>query len=235
MLGVPLRNRVTPFGAIIATSERGTMMGNRGILHNDRRELVRSTQLRRWICCVTSFKGIRRVIMKPHSYTELFFLDEATAFAAGHRPCFECRRTAAVAFQEAWTRACGDRATADQMDRVLEAERRTPRTGERRTFEAAARSLPDGAMVSWQGRPWLVFRGQLLLWTPGATWAERRSVDMRSTYLHPGRRRKCSAPATSWGPTSPPHARARQRAFRTAGSREFTGGSTRPVRARRPG
>jgi hypothetical protein len=163
---VPLQNRVTPFGEIVATPERGTMMGNRGILHDDRRELVRSTQVRRWICCVTSFKGIRRVVMKPHSYTELFFLDETTALAAGHRPCFECRRTAAVAFQAAWTRAFGDHVNADQMDRVLDTERRVAKTGKKRTHEAEAGSLPDGAMVAWDGSAWLVFRGRLRRWTP---------------------------------------------------------------------
>jgi hypothetical protein len=163
---VPLRNRVTPFGGIVATPERGTMMGNRGILHDDCREIVRTTQVRRWICCVLSFKGIRRVVMRPRSYTELFFLDEATALAAGHRPCFECRRSAALAFQSAWAQALGGCATADEMDRVLEAERRVPRTGLKRTYEAEARSLPDGAVIALEGRAWLVLHGRLLRWTP---------------------------------------------------------------------
>jgi hypothetical protein len=163
---------VTPFGEIIATPERGTMMGNRGILHDDRKEIVRSRQVRRWLCCVTSFKGIRRVIMRPHSYTELFFLDEATALAAGHRPCFECRRKSALDFQAAWTRAFGSCAMAEEIDRVLDSERRVPRSGEKKTYEAEARSLPDGAMVARGGCAWLVLDGELLRWTP-AGYANR--------------------------------------------------------------
>jgi hypothetical protein len=164
---VPLRNRVTPFGDIVATPERGTVMGNRGVLHDDHKELVRTSQVRRWICCVLSFKGIRRVVMKPRSYTELFFLDEATALAAGHRPCFECRRAAALEFQAAWLRASGVHAMADDMDRVLDAERRAPRSRTKRTYEADARDLPDGAMIVRDSRAWLVLGGRVLLWTPG--------------------------------------------------------------------
>ena len=115
---MPLQNRVTPFGAIVATPERGTMVGNRGVLHDDERRLVRPWRLRRWICCVLEFKGIRRTVMSPRRWTELFFLDEATAFAAGHRPCFECRRASALAYQAAWARAFGLRELpkADAMD-----------------------------------------------------------------------------------------------------------------------
>jgi hypothetical protein len=164
---MPLRNRVTPFGEIIATPERGTLMGNRGILHDERKQLVRSSQLRRWICCVTSFKGRRRVIMKAHSYTELFFLDEATALAAGHRPCFECRRNAAEAFQRAWARAFRVHPMADDIDRVLDSERRLPRSYAKRTFVAEIRSLPDGAMIARDANAWLVLEDRLLRWTPG--------------------------------------------------------------------
>ena len=121
---MPLRNRVTPFGELVAIPERGTMLGNRGILHDERREIVRTSHVRRWICCVLEFKGIRRTVMKPRSYTELFFLDEATALAAGHRPCFECRRRAALDFQSAWVKALGGPAMADDMDRVLSVDRR---------------------------------------------------------------------------------------------------------------
>ena len=87
----PLENRVTPFGTIVASPGRGLMMGNRGVLHDDRQRVLRSSALRRWIACVTEFRGRRRTVMQPRRYTELFFLDEATAFAAGHRPCAECR------------------------------------------------------------------------------------------------------------------------------------------------
>src|SRR5262245_37465472 len=99
---MPLQNRVTPFGEIVAVPERGTLMGNRGVLHNDAGRIVRSYQVRRWIACRTTFRGRRRQLLQPHSYTELFFLDEATAFAAGHRPCAECRHTDYQRFKTAW-------------------------------------------------------------------------------------------------------------------------------------
>src|SRR5215472_6923798 len=88
---MPLQNRVTPYGEIVAVPEHGLLMGNRGILHDDAQRIVRSWQVRRWIACRTAFRGRRRQVMQAHSYTELFFLDEATAFSAGHRPCAECR------------------------------------------------------------------------------------------------------------------------------------------------
>jgi hypothetical protein len=162
---MPLRNRVTPSGEIVALPERGTLLGNRGVLHDDRRTIVRASQVRRWICCVLEWKGIRRTIMKPRSYTELFFLDEATAFAAGHRPCFECRRAAALAYQSCWTKAHGAFARADDMDRVLQADRRL-HGGRKKTYVAEGRSLPDGALVVRDGAAWLVLGGRLRLWTP---------------------------------------------------------------------
>jgi hypothetical protein len=162
---MPLRNRVTPFGEIIATPERGTMLGNRGILHDEHREIVRTSQLRRWLCCVLEFKGRHRVVMKPRSYTELFFLDEATALAAGHRPCFECRRQAALDFQSFWTEAHGAFARADEMDRVLGEDRRH-RGGRKKTYVADVRGLPDGAFVARDGAAWLVRGRRLLRWTP---------------------------------------------------------------------
>lgn len=95
---MPKQNRVTPDGQIIATAARGSFMGNRGILHNDQQEIVKPFAHKAWIICQLRFKGRRRQLMQPGKYTELFFLDEATALAAGHRPCFECRREAAQAF-----------------------------------------------------------------------------------------------------------------------------------------
>ncbi len=158
---VPLRNRVTPAGDIIVAPERGTMLGNRGILHDGERRIVRTWQVRRWLCCVLAFKGIRRQIMKPGSYTELFFLDEATALAAGHRPCFECRREAARAFQRFWMAAVGTPASANDIDRVLHAERRDARV------RARAADLPSCAFVAWDGAAWLVDGGRLHRWSPG--------------------------------------------------------------------
>src|SRR5579863_4495469 len=131
---MPLQNRVTPFGDLIATPERGTMLGNRGILHNAHKEIIRTSKVRRWLTCVLEFKGIRRTIMKPGSYTELFFLDEATALAAGHRPCCECRRQDYQRFQYYWQKAFGLKPTADQMDQQLQQERR--QNSKKKTYQA---------------------------------------------------------------------------------------------------
>ena len=114
---MPRQNRVTPFGDIIATPHRGTFMGNRGVLHDAGGRIKRAWQLKRWIVCVLVFKGRKRQVMTPGHYTELFFLDEATTLAAGHRPCAECRRDRFLAFGRAWRSARpkgkqGDRPTA---------------------------------------------------------------------------------------------------------------------------
>src|SRR5262245_10377094 len=124
---MPLQNRVTPTGEIIADPARGTLMGNRGgPLHRPDQTLgARRWVSKAWICCRLEFKGRRRQVMSPGKYTELFFLDEATALAAGHRPCFECRRAEAEQFARLWAKVHGahDRARAGDMDRVLHAER----------------------------------------------------------------------------------------------------------------
>src|ERR1700758_945759 len=125
-LARPLRNRVTPAGELIATTHRGTMYGNRGVLHNDDLALVRRSQVRRWLVCVLEFCGRRRPILRPGRYTELFFLDEAVALAAGHRPCAECRHPAYQSFRTAWAAALAlpAKPPADDIDRVLDHERR---------------------------------------------------------------------------------------------------------------
>src|SRR5882672_787550 len=145
---MPLQNRVDPFGNIFRTSARGTMMGNRGgALHNADREIVRPYKSRRWIACVLEFRGRRRVVMSPNRYTELFFLDEAVAFAAGHRPCAECRRERYNAFKDAWQLAhrLDETPFADEMDVELHPARIDMR--KKVTYEAALRSLPDGCFV----------------------------------------------------------------------------------------
>lgn len=161
-----LRNRVTPFGEIVSVPERGTMVGNRGVLHDDEKQIVRTSHVRRWIACVLEWKGIRRQVMTPRRYTELFFLDEATAIAAGHRPCFECRRNAALEFQRRWAQAFGKLSLADDMDRVLGADRRV-RGGGKVTFMAPLRDLPDGTFITAEGSAWLLLGSRLLRWTPG--------------------------------------------------------------------
>jgi hypothetical protein len=169
----PLRNRVTPAGELIATEHRGTMYGNRGVLHNDDLALVRRYQVRRWLVCVLEFRGRRRPILRPRRYTELFFLDEAVALAAGHRPCAECRHAAYQSFRTAWTTALAlpGKPSADDIDRVLHEERRLA-DGARVTYPAPLRELPDGVFVARDGESWLVHDGGLHRWTP-AGYAER--------------------------------------------------------------
>jgi hypothetical protein len=167
---MPLQNRVDPYGAIFRSPARGTMMGNRGgAIHNDAREIVRGYVSRRWIACVLEFKGRKRTVMSPGRYTELFFLDEAVALAAGHRPCAECRRERFHAFQNAWMgRAAGnfsDSPRASQMDEELHCAR-IDRRGNKVTYEAAPSHLPNGCFVDIAGSPFLVWNGALLLWTP---------------------------------------------------------------------
>ena len=169
---MPLQNRVTPFSTLIATPERGALMGNRGCLHNDRREIVRDFAGKRWIACRLDFRGRRRVVMTPGRYTELFFLDEVTALAAGHRPCAECRREAYNAFRRAWVAAglpCrGSLPAADEMDARLHAER-LDSTGEKATHPARLADLPSGVFIVLDrtDQPLLFFDGLLWPWTPG--------------------------------------------------------------------
>ncbi len=167
---MPLQNRVTPFGELVAVASRGQFMGNRGgRLHRDDRTLgARRWVSRQWICCVTRFKGRHRAVW-GNGYTELFFLDEPTALAAGHRPCFECRRRDAVAFAASWAAArhASVPLRAAEMDRVLHAERLDGR-GKRRHALPIDR-LPDGAMLTMPGEPETAFvlRGEFLLpWRP---------------------------------------------------------------------
>ena len=171
---MPLQNRVTPDGELIATPERGTMFGNRGgrIHRADRQLSSKRWHSKQWICCVLAFKGRRRLVMAPNRYTEMFFLDEATALSAGHRPCFECRRDAAVQFATLWNavRHLPDRAVAATLDDQLHRERLTA-LGTKPVWQAAAADLPDATFVrlNWNGkievgmllaqqfRPWSLF------------------------------------------------------------------------------
>jgi hypothetical protein len=161
---MPLQNRVDPFGELIASPARGTLFGNRGgKFHRDDRTLGQRRQAsRQWICCVLEFKGRQRDVWGRY-YTELFFLDEPTAFAAGHRPCFECRRAAALVFAQRFD-ATGVRVSAPDMDRVLHDERldgRAKRTHRRRLDE-----LPDGAFITLPDEGAFAVRcDRLLQWT----------------------------------------------------------------------
>jgi hypothetical protein len=170
---MPLQNRVTPFGRIVAVEGRGLLMGNRGVLHDETRRVVRYAQGRRWIACLTSFRGRRRALMQPGSYTELFFLDEAVALAAGHRPCAECRHEDYRRFVAAWT-ACDPSpgTSAERIDRRLHANRLAgPRT--KRTYTDDLSQLPDGAYVDIDGVAWLIWNDAILAWSASG-YIERR-------------------------------------------------------------
>jgi len=184
---MPFQNRVDPFGNLFRTHARGTMMGNRGgSLHNSEREIVRLYKSRRWITCVLEFRGRHRVVMSGHRYTELFFLDEAVAFAAGHRPCAECRRERFNAFKEAWRRAkkLDSLPFADEMDLELHPARIARR--EKVTYAARLGTLPDGCFVQLEGRAYLVWNDALLLWTAeGYSGRETRRNDLAVTVLTP--------------------------------------------------
>ena len=187
---MPLQNRVSPFGELFATPARGTLFGNRGgKFHTDDRKLTsRRWASRQWICCVLEFKGRQRDVWGRY-YSELFFLDEVTAFAAGHRPCFECRRKAAEHFarlfprratNSAHSRASGNpelgarvrgaerrddgRARAGTMDEILHAERLAGKN--KRTHKRNIDGLPDGAMIALDGEVYAVRGKHLLRWTP---------------------------------------------------------------------
>jgi len=186
---MPLQNRVTPEGEIIATAARGTMMGNRGgCLHRPDKTLGRRRWVsRQWICCELQFRERHREVMAPRLYTELFFLDEATALAAGHRPCFECRRGDALAFASLWARWQGHdgRAAAADMDAVLHEERLGP-VGAKRTFRSRLADLPAGSIVQIGGRPHLMSGGKLRPWAPdGYGAAVGFSAEMEVDVLTP--------------------------------------------------
>lgn len=149
MRSSPLQNRVRPDGAIVATRQRGMYLGNRGgRIHDPQTQTLpnrrRHWATKQWICCVLSFKNRQRAVMGP-GYTELFFMDEITALAAGHRPCFECRRADAVSFSEAWGDGLKVRARAPQMDAILHAERLIGRN--KRMDTEVWNNLPIGAMI----------------------------------------------------------------------------------------
>jgi hypothetical protein len=184
---MPLENRVGPFGNIFRTRARGTMMGNRGgALHNSNKEIVRGYKSKRWITCVLEFRGRHRTVMSEGRYTELFFLDEAVAFAAGHRPCAECRRQRYNAFRSAWRRGHGqpDLPMADQMDSELHGAR--IHKGRKVTYDASLNSLPDGCFVQLEGCAHLVWEDALLLWSPeGYTKRDTRPKGLRVTVLTP--------------------------------------------------
>jgi hypothetical protein len=162
-----LRNRVTPLSELIADPARGLVYGNRGCLHDDAGDIRRHHATRRWIACRLQFKGwLRRPLLQPGRFTELFFLDEATAFAAGHRPCALCRREDYDRFGEIWRDLHPGQRGADAIDEQLHLERFDDKTRTQCHHQAQIDELPDGAFVIHDERPWLVRGAELLRWSP---------------------------------------------------------------------
>jgi len=172
---MPFRNRVTPLGELVATPERGLVYGNRGRLHDEHGNIRRQWQVKRWISCRLEFRGRRRAggPMAPNRYTGLFLLDEATALAAGHRPCAECRNADFKSFL-ALTGATG----ADELDEMLHAERGC-------LHESGLDELPEGAFVLLEQEPWLVLGSELWRWTPGGYHERRRRFGGRVEVVTP--------------------------------------------------
>ena len=177
---MPLQNRVTPTGDIIATPHRGMFTGNRGIIHDPSTK----TLLRKrwaspaWIICACEFRGWRRKVMGTRSWTELFFLDEATALAAGHRPCFFCRRDDANRFRAAWEAGNGaGKLRAHDIDAVLHRERLDRGHKRLHPLPASVQDLPDGAMVQARDESWLIVQGKALLWSPAGYVEALESID----------------------------------------------------------
>ncbi|HEU5491712.1 MAG TPA: hypothetical protein VFU84_13055 [Gaiellaceae bacterium] len=183
---MPRQNRVTPFGDLVADPARGRVYGNRGCLHDERGHIRRRFGVKRWISCQLEYRGWHRApLMQPGRFTELFFLDEATAFAAGHRPCALCRRVDYDRFVEIWTSLHPRQRGADAMDEQLHAERIDPATRGQRRHAASFRGLPDGAFVLADGEPWLVRGPQVLRWTPAGYADTRARPTGRAVLLTP--------------------------------------------------
>jgi hypothetical protein len=156
----PLKNRVDPFGQLISTRARGHWMGNRGLIHDINRQIIRAFRLRAWIICQLEFRNRHRIIMSPNQYTELFFLDEATAFSAGHRPCAECRRQDYNRFKTAWISGNPSygfnlKTPISKIDEIIHRER-IDIQGKKRTHLGGMDSLPPGCFISHHDRPFVI-------------------------------------------------------------------------------
>ena len=165
---MPLQNRVTPFGEIVAIPQRGMFAGNRGIIHDPatRTLLNRRWASKAWLVCLCEYKDRWRPVMGRRSWTELFFLDEAVALAAGHRPCFFCRCQAAEAFRDAWAQARAAKLPrAAEMDAVLHAERLDRGRKRLHSLPADVDELPDGTVIAVAGEAYTLMQGRAFRWT----------------------------------------------------------------------
>lgn len=166
---MPRRNRVNPFGEIISVDARGTLMGNRGCLHDANGNITKRSARMAWVTCVLAFKGRKRIVMTPGQYTELFFLDEATALAAGHRPCATCQKARYDEFKNLWSRSNPDTAgSIQEIDSCLQRER-VASQGASARWVSKLSDVPDGALVTQESNPGtalLHWRGVIHPWTP---------------------------------------------------------------------
>ncbi len=165
---MPKQNRVTPFGKIITTTARGTLMGNRGTLHNAQQEIIKLYDGSRWIYCQLKFKDYQHPIMEPNKRTALFFLDEATAYAAGHRPCGFCQRKRQDEFLKLWQQANPELASLSikEIDKHLHAER-VDKNKQKITYFDQLANLPVGTFIALENQPYVVLADELRLWQPG--------------------------------------------------------------------
>ena len=165
---MPLQNRVDPKGNIISTPARGAWLGNRGVIHNAQQQIVRPFKVKAWIICALQFRGRHREVMMPDRWTELFFLDEATAFSAGHRPCFQCRYQDHQRFKTAWlkgnpTYGFTHKTPISEIDNIIHTERIDK--GKKVTFEDQIQNLPTGTFIEINGEPYLVTDKLICHWT----------------------------------------------------------------------
>lgn len=176
---MPLQNRVDPWGNIITTTARGTLLGNRGILHNGKKQIVKTYQHQSWVTCRLEFKNRKRELMAPSNFTELFFLDEATAFAAGHRPCCECRRERYLEFKDYWVKANlkkqADEVKISVINKLMHKDRINK--GVKIIHKTNIKDLPDGTIFSYKNAAYLIFKTKIYLWSfEGYSFAQ--SVNM---------------------------------------------------------
>jgi hypothetical protein len=180
------RNRVTPLSELIADPARGLVYGNRGCLHDAAGRIRRRYSGKRWIACRLEFRGwLRRPLVQPGRFTELFFVDDATALAAGHRPCALCRRDDYNSFRLAWNEVHPGAGNAEEIDAQLHAERVAPTTRAQRHTVARLGELPDGAFVLIDEAPWVVAGEQLLHWTPAGYTDRQRRRPVATVLLTP--------------------------------------------------
>jgi hypothetical protein len=193
---MPLQNRVMPTGEIIATPRRGLFTGNRGIIHDPGTKTLLSKRWasQAWLVCLCEFRGRRREVMGGRSWTELFFLDEATALAAGHRPCFYCRRDEANAFRAAWEEGNGvSSVLARDIDAVLHRERLSDGKKRLHAIPMPLEQLPDGAMVQEAGESYVIVQGRALAWSPAGYGEAKHSIDNAMLLTPPSTLRALSA------------------------------------------